>query len=290
MILKRNSVGKEVKQLQQLLGISDDGIFGKGTENAVKNFQISVGLKPDGIVGEKTWSALENIDTDESYHKENGLYEKHYLPHGEYSKRKTSKEYIFIHHTAGWNNPFKTIDRWGRDSRGMIATEFVIGGQNIKKPTELMYDGVIVQAFPTGHYAWHLGKNGNQRMHTHSVGIELNNFGYIKNGKTYAGQTASPNQIVELDKEFKGYKFWHRYSNLQIKSLENLLKFIGERDSIDIRKGLPALVKQKGASAFEFNSDAYYGKVKGIWTHTNTRKDKFDCFPQQELLDMLVSL
>ena len=68
-------------------------------------------------------------------------------------------------------------------------------------------------------------------MHTHSVGIELNNFGYIKNGKTYAGQTASSNQIVELDKEFKGYKFWHRYSNLQIKSLEKLLIFIGERDS-----------------------------------------------------------
>ena len=91
MILKLNSVGKEVKQLQQLLGINDDGVFGKGTENAVKNFQISVGLKPDGIVGKKTWSALENIDTDESYHRANGLYEKHYLPHGEYSTRKTSK-------------------------------------------------------------------------------------------------------------------------------------------------------------------------------------------------------
>jgi hypothetical protein len=27
-----------------------------------------------------------------------------------------------------------------------------------------------------------------------------------------------------------------------------------------------------------------------MWTHTNTRKDKFDMFPQQELLDMLISL
>ena len=40
---------------------------------------------------------------------------------------------------------------------------------------------------------------------------------------------------------------------------------------------------------FEFNEDAFYGKIKGMWTHTNTRKDKFDMFPQQELLDMLVS-
>jgi hypothetical protein len=68
------------------------------------------------------------------------------------------------------------------------------------------------------------------------------------------------------------------------------MHFIAERDGIDIRAGLPALVKEKGADAFLFNADAYYGKVKGVWTHTNTRKDKFDMFPQQELLDMLTSL
>ena len=50
------------------------------------------------------------------------------------------------------------------------------------------------------------------------------------------------------------------------------------------------MVKEKGADAFEWNADAYYGKVKGLWTHTNTRKDKFDMFPQPELLDMLISL
>jgi hypothetical protein len=27
-----------------------------------------------------------------------------------------------------------------------------------------------------------------------------------------------------------------------------------------------------------------------MWTHTNTRRDKFDMFPQQELIDMLLSL
>ena len=38
---------------------------------------------------------------------------------------------------------------------------------------------------------------------------------------------------------------------------------------------------------FEFKEDAYYGRVKGLLTHTNTRKDKFDMFPQPELLDLL---
>ena len=49
-------------------------------------------------------------------------------------------------------------------------------------------------------------------------------------------------------------------------------------------------IKKNGAKAFEFNSDAYYGRIKGMWTHTNTRKDKTDMFPQQELIDMLLSL
>jgi hypothetical protein len=66
--------------------------------------------------------------------------------------------------------------------------------------------------------------------------------------------------------------------------------FIGNRDNIDIRKGLPELVKEKGAAAFEWNVDAYYGRIKGLWTHSNTNKYKSDMFPQQELLDMLMSL
>ena len=39
MLLKKGSKGKEVKQLQEALGIGADGIFGSGTEAAVKNFK-----------------------------------------------------------------------------------------------------------------------------------------------------------------------------------------------------------------------------------------------------------
>ena len=152
------------------------------------------------------------------------------------------------------------------------------------------YDGEIVQAFPEGGYGWHLGKNGSQHMHTHSVGIEVCNFGYVVNGKTYAGTRVDDSQIVTLNKPFRGHKTWHRYSDAQIEELRKWILWIGERDSIDVRKGLPEWIKQRGADAFEFNEDAYYGRVKGLLTHTNTRKDKTDMFPQQELLDMLLSL
>ena len=128
-------------------------------------------------------------------------------------------------------------------------------------------------------------------MHTHSVGIEVCNFSYLNDqNKTYAGVTAHESQIVTLAQPFKGKKRWHRYSDAQIESLRQLILYIANRDNIDIRKGLVEEVRAKGAGGFEFNSDAFYGKVKGMWTHTNTRTDKSDMFPQQELLDMLLSL
>jgi len=293
MLLKLGSRGKEVKELQEFLDIEADGIFGKGTETVVKKWQSDNGLTADGIVGPTTWDCMGIATTDNSekvYTTENGLVvNRHFLPTGEYKSGPTNKEYIFLHHTAGWHNPYNCIDQWGRDNRGAVATEFVLGGPSVKG-NDTKYDGEMVQAFPEGGYGWHLGKNGSQHMHTHSVGIEVCNFGYVVNGKTYAGTIVDDSQIVTLDKPFRGHKTWHRYSDAQIEELRKWILWIGERDSIDVRKGLPEWIKQRGVDAFEFNEDAYYGRVKGLLTHTNTRKDKTDMFPQQELLDMLVEL
>ena len=293
MILKIGSNGKEVKELQEFLEIQADGIFGKGTDAAVRKWQQDEGLVVDGIVGPATWNSMGLASTDISeqvFETENCLIvEKHYLPKGEYKVGPTKKEYVFLHHTAGWNNPFKTINQWGRDDRGAIATEFVLGGQSVRG-NDNKYDGKMVQSFPEGGYGWHLGNNGSPYMHTNSVAIEVCNFGYIKNGKTYAGTSVHESQIVELKKPFRGFKTWHKYSDEQIKSLKLWLLYIADRDGINIRKGLVEEIKLKGADGFEFNENAYYGKTKGLWTHTNTRKDKFDMFPQQELIDMLTSL
>ena len=293
MILKIGSRGRDVRELQEFLEVGADGIFGQGTAAAVKAWQRANNLNDDGIVGPATWDAMGLATTDTSektYITENGLIvNRHFLPPGEYKSGPTNKEYVFLHHTAGWHNPFKTIDNWGRDSRGAVATEFVLGGPSVKGNDD-RYDGIMLQAFPEGGYGWHLGKNGSQHMHTHSVGVEVNNFGYIIDGKTYAGTTAHESQIVKLAKPFRGHSLWHRYSDAQIDAMRLWILWIAERDNIDVRAGLPALIKEKGADAFEFNEDAYYGKVKGTWTHTNTRKDKVDMFPQQEFMDMLISL
>jgi hypothetical protein len=293
MVLKNGSKGKDVKALQEFLDIHADGDFGPGTENAVIIWQGKNGLTADGIVGPKTWDMMGLATTDASekiYTTSNGLViEQHFLPVGEYKTGPTNKEYLFLHHTAGWHKPKNCIDSWGRDSRGSVATEFVLGGQSVKG-NDNNWDGKMIQAFPEGSYGWHLGKNGSQRMHTHSVGIEVCNFGYIKDGKTYAGTTAHESQIVTLAESFRGHKQWHRYSDAQIEATRKFILHIAERDNIQVTDGLIAEIKKHGAKGFEFNEDAYYGKVKGMWTHTNTRKDKSDMFPQQELIDMLLSI
>jgi hypothetical protein len=295
MILKIGSRGIQVKLLQEYLGLNADGIFGRNTHNTVMKWQAVKNILIDGIVGPNTWDEMglattDNTEIEDIYTTASGLIiEKHFLPNGEYKKGPTDKEFLFLHHTAGWHNPYNCIDQWGRDTRGSVGTEFVLGGASIKND-DVRFDGGMVQAFPEGSYGWHLGKNGSQHMHTHSVGVEVCNFGQIVNGKTWAGSRVHEDQIVTLDKEFRGHKTWHKYSDNQIKSLKQFILFIAERDNIDVRDGLPKWIKESGVAAFEFNEDAYYGNVKGLLTHTNTRRDKFDMFPQQELIDMLLSI
>jgi len=57
-ILKYGGRGEDVKNLQKLLSLNADGIFGIQTERAVKNFQKENGLIADGIVGQKTIAKL----------------------------------------------------------------------------------------------------------------------------------------------------------------------------------------------------------------------------------------
>ena len=296
MLLKKGSKGSNVKILQEFLGITTDGDFGPGTEKAVKTWQTNNGLLSDGIVGPKTWKAMgldERVTTDNSERvielPDGLIIEEYFLPKGEYLEGPTNKEYLFLHHTAGWHNPYKTVDNWGRDTRGRVATEFVMGGPSVKGNDET-HDGRLLQCIPEGGYGWHLGKNGSQYMHTHSVGIEVCNFGWIKDGKTYAGTSVHESQIVTLPESFRGHKTWHRYSNKQIDVLKKWILYIAERDNIQVTDGLVQEIKKNGAKGFEFNQDAYDGKIKGMWTHTNTRKDKVDMFPQPELIDMLLSL
>lgn len=63
MLLKVGSRGEDVKNLQEKLGITADGIFGQGTERAVRQWQSANGLTADGIVGDDTWNKMFGAGT-----------------------------------------------------------------------------------------------------------------------------------------------------------------------------------------------------------------------------------
>ena len=305
MLLKKGSKGKEVKQLQEALEIGTDGIFGSGTELAVKKFQKENGLGADGIVGRKTWEAI-GIDTDSDitaeetdYTTKDGLViERQYLDKDEYVRDYGKIEPLgfFIHHTAGWDNPYNTVTMWNKDKRGRVATQYVIGGNNVKGK-EAKHDGVVVECFPNNYLGWHLGKVGNFKISKLSGGVELCNFGYVtKKGDkyyTYVKTEVKPELVCDLGYKFRGHQYWHAYTDKQIESLRLLILHLKDiYPKMDLVNGLPKLLKEgvHPKDAFEFNSNAYNAKQFGLWTHTNVRKDKFDCFPQPELVEMLKGL
>jgi N-acetyl-anhydromuramyl-L-alanine amidase AmpD len=308
MILRKGDRGPDVKKVQQALDIPADGIFGSQTEGAVKQFQLEQKLAVDGIVGPNTWDALglndvdtdqTNIDEESQYTTKDGLViDRQYLDKDEYVRDYGKIEPLgfFIHHTAGWDNPYSTVKNWNNDTRGRVATQYVIGGSNVKG-VEAKYDGVVVECFPNNYLGWHLGKVGNFNISKYSGGVELNNFGYLtKKGDkyyTYVNTEVKPEFVCDLGYKFRGHQYWHAYTEKQIESLRLLILHLRDiYPKMDLVNGLPKLLKDgvNPAEAFEFNSDAYYAKQYGLWSHTNVRKDKFDCFPQPELVEMLKQL
>ena len=54
-------VGYSVKQIQELVGVTVDGIAGPATVAAIKEIQSALGLTPDGVVGPATEAAMASI-------------------------------------------------------------------------------------------------------------------------------------------------------------------------------------------------------------------------------------
>ena len=288
-----------IKRIQEYFGFSKTGQYDPLTEAAVKNIQRNNEIYPDGKLddytvnlifeGELTTDFLSRVEVSGDL-----VIDRRHMPDREYIKTETKKEYIFLHHTAGWDNPYNVIHGWTADTRGRIGTQYVIGGQNVTNVSH-KYDGVIVEAFPKEYYAYHLGI-GATYMHSRSVGIELCNFGYLtKEGTkfyTYTKREVDPSQVVTLKKDFRGFRHFHRYSDNQISALKKLLIKISNDHSIDLKGGLYTYFNsQDPFVALDYKDDVKKGLVKGVFSHTNViMSGKWDIFPQDEMIDMIKSI
>lgn len=211
---------------------------------------------------------------------------QHLLPDSQHLPTKTPKHQIVIHHTAGNSDPIQVIDGWAADT-ARIATPYIIGGKSSAGDTK--YDGVVAKAFDPEWDAYHLGQvPGDPKNITRtSFGIEICNWGYltVKGGQyyNYVNKVVPPDQVVDLGFKYRGYQYWHAYTDVQLASLHDLLVAL-----IKNRFHWSYKVKNWDVKSFDFNPTFF--AADSIGTHANYRTDKWDCSPQPKLIEMLNGL
>lgn len=212
------------------------------------------------------------------------------FPADQYVQEETQKKQIYLHHTAGNPDPFATFDWWASNS-DRIATCIVIGG---RPPSNKWVDGQIVQGYSSKFWAFHLGlkqaifdanRVPYQKLDKISIGIETCNWGQLTlapdgSFKNYVNRTVPENEVCELDKPFKGFEYYHAYTDAQIESIYELLVFWNQRFGIPLAYNPDIWGVSKRA----------LGGEPGVYTHNSVRSDKNDMSPQPKLINMLKSL
>lgn len=199
---------------------------------------------------------------------------KNHLTEDQYFRDEHKKRQIYIHHTAGGPSAVNTIHGW-QFNKERIGTAYVIDGS-----------GAIYEAFEPKYWAYHLGlkTSNNYALNMSSIGIEVCNWGQLifRDGKfwNYINKEVPKEQVEELSSAYRGFQYYHKYNDAQLKSLKELL--VSLCNNFNISKGYHS-------SMFDINQDALNGEA-GIWTHTSVRTDKVDCSPQKNLIQMLSSI
>lgn len=205
--------------------------------------------------------------------------EKKYLSNGQYLTQVYEKIALFLHHTISTNasSPW----RWWNSTPQRVGTAYIVGR-----------DGHIVECFDPKMWAWSLGVRGDDNyMEQHSIGIELVAAGPLRlmdgefrfyplwpNTRHY--KVIDKDDVYELDHEWVGEKYWHAYTEAQIKATVALTKkILKDNKKIKVQKDL--------SEFYTFDSSIVKDHKPGIWAHSSVRKDKSDIFPYPPLLEAL---
>lgn len=213
------------------------------------------------------------------------------LRESQYIKEVTKKTQITLHHTAGNSSGVGTIKMWDSDDRGRIATCVTISGKGASKDT---YDGEICQAFSSKHWGYHLGIKPDvfrakgvpyQSLDKLAIGIEICNWGPLtKKGDkfyNYVDREIPADQVCTLATPYKGYMYYHAYTDAQIESVKQLLLYWSGIYSINLA--------YREEDMWSVSVRALKGE-NGVYTHNSYRKDKSDIYPCPRMVAMLKSL
>jgi N-acetyl-anhydromuramyl-L-alanine amidase AmpD len=289
-----------VTNFQREIGIRIDGVVGPQTWS-----QLDIWGKPKPEIPIKESNKKVDIPNKISHIGNDGLiiYDN-FLSDEEIVKEEVTKNTIWLHHTAGGSRPDWTIGGWEKDFQKdkngnpvldkdgnpkplKVATHFVIGRKS-SSSNDNLWDGKVLKAFDDRYWAYHLGITTNSKeLNSKSISIEICNYGPLRFGKdgifyNYVNKPVNKEDVVELEKPFRGYKYWEKYTDAQIESLKKLIIYLKNRWNLEIETGI------YNEDWFEYN-DKWF-TTGGLRTHTQVRKDKSDLFPQPELIQMLNSL
>ena len=213
------------------------------------------------------------------------------MKESQYIKTETKKNMIVLHHTAGNSSGVSTIKMWDNDGRGRIATCVVISGKGQSKNT---YDGEICQAFSSKYWGYHLGLKQDifrakgvpyKSIDPMSIGVEICNWGPLtKKGDkfyNYVNREVPIDQVCELDKPYKGRKYYHAYTDAQIESVRQLMLYWGNIYKIDLT--------YREEDMWDISVRGLKGE-NCVYTHNSFRKDKSDIYPCPRMIAMLKTL
>jgi len=215
------------------------------------------------------------------------------FPDDQYFHEIYSKTQICIHHTISGDGVDGDISTW-EDDPSLVGTCIIIDRA-----------GTPWQLFSSKYWAYHLGA-GNHVLDRHSIGVELDNWGWLipgdgtvkqfgkkKNGQpkmvqtelgryyTYYGYPEAV-PLQHYPNKFRGYEYYEKYSDSQLKTVGELILFWHNK------YGIPLDYHE---DMWDVSPKALDG-TSGIWTHCSYRpaSDKTDCHPQPELIELLKAL
>jgi len=217
------------------------------------------------------------------------------FPENKYFKEEFPKTQVVLHHTVSGPNIDGDVQSW-IDDKDNVAVAIIIDR-----------DGTPYQLFSSKYWAYHLGA-GDHNQDRRSIGIEIDNWGGLTLGNGALKMFRHKNKLLNFFKfnpkitnpnkyytaygnavdvpvqyypdGFRGFQYFEKYTNAQIQTVGELLLYW------KMKFNIPLMYHD---NMWDISSEALTGQP-GIWTHDSFRKDKSDCHPQPELIDMLKTI
>jgi N-acetyl-anhydromuramyl-L-alanine amidase AmpD len=209
------------------------------------------------------------------------------FPASQYIQEEHPKVQIYLHHTAGNASGEQVFAGWATNPE-RIATCVSISGKGTN-----CVDGQIVQGFSSKYWAYHLGLKEStfnkygvpyQSLDKISIGIEICNWGQLRKVGSkyfnYVNRVVPEDEMIQLETPYKGFEYFHNYTDAQIESVKDLLLLWKDRYGINL---------EYREDIWDVTPRALKGE-NGVFTHNSVRTDKVDVYPHPKLIAMLKSL